>query len=76
MKCYVVFCIVNRFDDKRISISHFQVWPWELSIHSDAVMGSAQPLHWLRSNLEFQSTKHVNNILHADTDTDILLPST
>jgi hypothetical protein len=47
----VVSSNVSDFDHKGISISHFQGWPWELSIYCNGVVGSAQPLHWFCLNL-------------------------
>lgn len=51
VKADVVSSNVSDFDHKGISISHFQGWPWELSIYCNGVVGSAQPLHWFCFNL-------------------------
>jgi len=53
----VVLGNVHYFDHKGISISHFQGWPWELSIYSNYVVNSAQPLHWFCLNLYQSHTK-------------------
>ena len=52
----VVLDSVHNSDHKRISISHFQGWPWELSIYSNCAVSPAQPPHWCGLNL-YQSEK-------------------
>ena len=64
----IVSRIVLDFDNKCVSISDIQSWPWKLSIHRYNVPGFAQPLHCFSLNLSHTDYSIKTNTLYDKYD--------
>lgn len=53
----VVTGSVDNSDCERVTVPDLKRWTRELTVHSDALVSSAQPLHWSRLNLKSSSIK-------------------
>jgi hypothetical protein len=57
--------VVDRRDRQRVAVVHLDRRPRELVVHSDDVVGHAQPLHWRFLHLHRRIQHHGNRTSHA-----------
>lgn len=57
MNTNVVTGSVDDSDCERVTVPDYKCWTRELTVHSDALVSSAQPLHWSRLDLKSSSFK-------------------